>query len=467
MKDYELNLYHRLPPTLRSIVASTRGYYLAYWRYGSNIDEIMDIAQEKETWTHYQWNVWQQNRLSYVLERSANTVPYYKEYWAKRKRNGDRASYLYLENWPILNKEDLRKSPMKFLSEACNKNRMFRDSTSGTTGTPIFTYLSKSSLREWFGLFEERTRNWHGVSRKDRWAILGGQMIVPFSQKKPPYWVHNTGLNQLYLSTYHISPTTCEAYIKKLHDFKPSHLIVYPSSATVLASTIIDQELTPPPIKVIFSNAEYLSSSQRALIGQAFNCPVINTYGMGEYLTGASECRKGSMHLWPEVGFVEVIYDTDDNPAKIQSGRFVITSLLNSDMPLIRYDSGDRGAIDNNQTCECKRLLPIVKKLDGRSSDMLITSDGRRVFWINPVLYGLPIREAQIIQEDLNNFRIRFVPAAGYLEKHGEMISNRLRQRVGEVNIILERVEFIPRSANGKFRAVISLIEDRNGDSKV
>jgi phenylacetate-CoA ligase len=96
-----------------------------------------------------------------------------------------------------------------------------------------------------------------------------------------------------------------------------------------------------------------------------------------------------------------------------------------------------------------------VNAIEGRNNDLLITQDGRRVFWLNPIFYGLPVREAQIIQERLDRVRVRYVPTQDFTAEGGRSITRRLRERVGNVKVILERVDEVPRGANGKFRAVI------------
>lgn len=70
----------------------------------------------------------------------------------------------------------------------------------------------------------------------------------------------------------------------------------------------------------------------------------------------------------------------------------------------------------------------------------------------------MPIRETQIIQERLNSLRVRFVSAPDYTPQTGADLVRRLREQVGEMEIMLEPVDTIPRSSNGKFRAVISLL---------
>jgi phenylacetate-CoA ligase len=199
-----------------------------------------------------------------------------------------------------------------------------------------------------------------------------------------------------------------------------------------------------------------VSAEQRDVIAAAFGCPVRETYGQAEMAAHASECPAGRLHQWPEFGYVEVWNDgAPVSPGS--SGEFLCTTLINPDMPLIRYRVGDRGRIAAAGTrCECRRELPLYGGIDGRTTDVVITRDGRRVFWLNPVFYGLPIREAQIVQEALGRFRIRVARAPGFTEDSGRTIVSRVLDRVGDAVVDLEYVETVPRAPNGKFRAVVS-----------
>lgn len=455
-----LKIYHSLPLFLRALAISVKGHYLRQWRYGPETERLIEEAFERESWSVGSWKLWQDERLAYILHRAATKVPYYREYWLRRRSQGDEVSWKALSDWPILNKEAVRKNPLSFLAEDCDYKKMFCGRTSGTTGTPVSIYVKRETLRKYYAIFEARLRRWHRVSIKQHWAILGGQLVVPFRQKKPPYWVWNAGLNQLYLSTHHLSQENAEHYCAALKRYRPTHAIVYPSSAAVLARSIIENSLSvPDSLRIIFSNAEQLLPSQREVISRAFNCPVINTYGMGEMIAGASECGQTCLHLWPDVGAIEIIKDSEDIPVSGgDPGRIIATNLLNADMTLIRYETGDRGRLGNDSACACGRKLPYLTAIEGRLNDLIITPQGRKVFWLNPVFYGLPIKEGQFIQEDRENIRIKVIPDNNYDNVQGEIIVSRLQDRVGKMNIKLETVDRIPRSQNGKFKAVISLI---------
>ena len=201
-------LYNLLPIPARSVAASLRGHYLNRWRYGSETESMIEAALEREQWSEHEWEKWRADRLGYVLNRAATHVPFYRRAWAERRRRGDNSSWEYLENWEVLEKESVRSSPLEFVADDCNPKRMFHDHTSGTTGTSLSLYLTKETVRNWYALFEARSRRWYGMTRHDRWAILGGQMVTPVHQKRPPFWVWNSGLNQLYMSSYHLSVKT-------------------------------------------------------------------------------------------------------------------------------------------------------------------------------------------------------------------------------------------------------------------
>jgi phenylacetate-CoA ligase len=286
--------------------------------------------------------------------------------------------------------------------------------------------------------------------------MLGGQLVTPVAQRKPPFWVYNKALNQLYMSSFHLSPSFYRYYAEAIAQYGPTHAMGYPSALSTLAQAVLESGRQDLKMNIVITNAEPVYDFQRTIIAQAFKCRVQETYGMAEIVAAGSECTASRLHLWPEVGWVEVM-DRNNSLSDGTSGDLVCTGLLNVDMPLIRYQVGDRGSINVGlENCRCGRKLPEISCIEGRTNDVLVAPDGRRVYWVNPVFYGLPIREAQIIQEAYDKLRVRFVPAPGSSIQTERSITDRLHARMGKVDIVLERVSAVPRGPNGKFRAVIT-----------
>jgi phenylacetate-CoA ligase len=441
-----LRVYHRMPPLLRSLGASVRGYRLRSLRYGAETDTLVAQALEREHWSPERWRKYREERLALLLHRAATKVPYYREQWAERRRHGDNASWELLENWPILTKDAVRGHARGLIAEDCDIATMTCEHTSGTSGKPLDLWLSRSTIRNWYALFEARCRRWYGLSRHDRWAILGGQLVAPVSQTKPPFWVWNAGLNQLYVSVYHIAPSTARAYLDALRRYRVRYLVGYPSALDALAEAAGEHGVTDLNLAAVITNAEPLLASQRAHIENGFRCPVHETYGMSEIVAAANQCEHGAMHLWPEAGVLESV-----------DGDLISTGLMNPDMPLIRYRTGDRAILDTGAPgCACGRALPLLGAIDGRSDDVLYTRDGRRVGRLDPIFKAsLPLHEAQIVQETLDRVRVLYVPDRGFTPQSAADLVRLLRDRMGPIDVALEAVDRVPRGANGKFRAVV------------
>jgi len=416
---------------------------------------LVQEALERERWPPERWRSWREERLAYVLHRAATRVPYYRKLWRERRLRGDRASHEVLENWPILEKEPLREQARAFVADDCHVSKMFHEHTSGTTGKSLDLWWSRNTVREWYALFEARWRLWYGISRHDRWANLGGQCVTPFQQRTAPFWVWNEALNQLYCSSYHLASAYIPSYLESLVRYRVRYLWGYTSSLYELAQSALELDFQVPNIKVVITNAEPVFEYQRRAIEQAFHCKLYETYGLSEIVMAAGECELGSMHLWPEVGWVESLGAAHGRGSL--DNEFICTGLLNTDMPLIRYRTGDSGnLVDGAELCRCGRTLPILKAVEGRVDDLLYTRDGRSVGRLDPVFKsGLPLREAQVVQDTMDQVRVRFVAAPGYTSRDGRLLVERLQERLGKIQVILEQVDRVPRTSNGKFRAVI------------
>ena len=451
-----LDLYHRLPYGGRCLAASLRGLYLQSWRYGADTSRQVEQALERDRWDAGEWRRFHRRELAALLHRAVTRVPYYRRLWQGRPR----AEWQDLRNWPILPKETVRRDPRAFVADDRQPRRMFAEHTSGSTGTPLTLWWSRSTTLAWYALVEARLRGWNEVTRRDRWAIMGGQLVAPVEQSRPPFWVWNAPLRQLYLSSYHLEAQNATAYLDAMSRHRVRYLFGYASAMAALARLIEEQQLTAPPLRVALSNAEPLYPHQRSVIERVFGCPVRDTYGSAELVCGASECSQGTLHMWPEVGWVEIVADdTDESCSPGVTGRLIATGLLNTDMPLIRYQIGDRGALAEEQReCPCGRGLPILERLEGRVDDVIVTPEGRRVGRLDPVFKAdFPIREAQIVQQSLERVVLRVVPAPGYDHRIAEELAERLRQRLGRsMAIDVEEVDRLPRSAGGKLRAVVS-----------
>src|SRR5207249_4102303 len=160
---------------------------------------------------------------------------------------------------------------------------------------PLVLWRSRRTLEQLYALSAARTRLWHGVTGNDRWAMLGGQLVVPVEQARPPFWVWNAALRQLYLSSYHLARELIPYYLDALARYRIVYLYGYASSMTALALEALRLGRRDLRLRVAITNSEPLLKHQRAAIADAFGCPVRETYGMAETVAAASECDAGAL----------------------------------------------------------------------------------------------------------------------------------------------------------------------------
>lgn len=455
-------LLEALPRPMKVAGFTAAGAVRERMRYGRSLDRKVAQAFEREEWTDAEWDDWFATVIPRLLHAASRDVPAYRRYWDQQRRLGRTADVGDLSAWPVLRRESVRADAASFVSERAPRIARFVDQTSGSTGSPLRVVSGLGVQRNWYALVEARMRRWNGVSRTDRWAIFGGRMVAPVSQSEPPYWIWNAAMNQLYCSAYHIGPRSAEAYLEALRRHRVTYLVGYPSALAALAECVLEQDLEAPQMQTVITNAEPVLDYQRAAIEQCFATEVRNTYGMAELVAAGSECTSGSMHLWPEVGHVEVLDMEADSPAPVGStGRLVLTGVINPAMPLVRYEIGDLAKPSvAPERCRCGRLLPISPQIEGRLDDVVTTADGRRVGRLDKIITpDLPVREVQIAQESLEHFTIRVVPTTEWGDEHATVLSDSLRSRVGDVTVEVVTVDSIERTKNGKFRTVVSRID--------
>jgi phenylacetate-CoA ligase len=126
---------------------------------------------------------------------------------------------------------------------------------------------------------------------------------------------------------------------------------------------------TPLQIEAAFVTAEMLPESLRAELENDFNVRVLQGYGTADLGLVSYECtEKGGMHLHPEC-IVEVLdMETGSPAAPGQAGQIIVT-IFDEAYPLLRFATGDIGAMAAPSQCACGRTAPKLAGLLGRVGD--------------------------------------------------------------------------------------------------
>jgi len=126
---------------------------------------------------------------------------------------------------------------------------------------------------------------------------------------------------------------------------------------------------TPLSIEVAFVTAEMLPDSLRAELEDDFKVRVLQGYGTADQGLLAYECtEKGGMHLHPECILEVLDLETGAQAASGQPGQIVAT-IFDEAYPLLRFATGDIGAMAPPAKCACGRTAPKLAGLLGRVGD--------------------------------------------------------------------------------------------------
>ena len=404
----------------------------------------------------------QTSLLKGLISHTIDYVPHYQKAIHIRREDLRQFDSMEMLNYlPILEKSEVRESAETFVSNYFDRAKLIKISTSGTTGTPLTIYTSREARKRNYAFFE-RSKLWASIKGFERSITFAGRTIVPAQQEKPPFWRSNILFNNTLFSSYHLSRKNLPCYVDRIKRIRPSFIDSYPSSISVIATHIIENNICDIKPKAIITSSETLLDGEREKIEKAFGCRVYDQYGSAEQVVFACQCKEGAYHINPEYGFVEVL-DRNNKPLeKGMLGEFACTGFVNRAMPLIRYKIGDMGILSDRK-CDCGCNFPLIERICGRTDDILVTPAGKYVGRLDPVFKGVShtIKEAQIIQEKLDLITILIVKATGYVDKDGEHIIKELDKRMGPgMHYTIRFVNSIPKTETGKFRAVIRKVEE-------
>jgi phenylacetate-CoA ligase len=163
-----------------------------------------------------------------------------------------------------------------------------------------------------------------------------------------------------------------------LRDLGAHVLVATPSYALVIAQALKDEGVDPStsPLELGLFGGEPWTEGLRAQIDRALGINATNFYGLSEMCGPgvAVECltARDGLHVNEDHFLVEVIDPDDGTPLPPGAvGELVFTTLTKEALPLIRYRTGDIGAL-TRAPCRCGRTSVRLTQLGGRRDDMMI-----------------------------------------------------------------------------------------------
>jgi phenylacetate-CoA ligase len=406
----------------------------------------------------------QEGRLQHFLMQAFSSVPYYRELLQQvGLRCSDFQCEADLVKLPLLDKTIIRDRLNELKSSQHNNVQEF--STGGSTGTPLIFYLGPTRISSDVAA-RCRAESWWGVGIGDREYVFWGS---PLELTKQDQWreIRDRILRTKLMSAFEMSPAVMDRYLDEMLAQGCRRVFGYPSSIALLCEHARREgkDLSMMGVEAVFVTAEFLWEHWREIISGTFQCPVANGYGGRDSGFIAHECPKGGMHITADRLLVEIVGEDGRRLPPGEAGEIVVTHFDTPEMPFIRYRTGDIAAL-SSKPCSCGRGLPLLEKIDGRKSDFIVTPDGRVMHGLS-LIYVLRkiagVEQFRITQKTVDEFQVELVTRNEFQPESEAVIRNEFSQRLrAPVKVRVHYSSAIPTSKNGKFRYVISEVNEHN-----
>jgi phenylacetate-CoA ligase len=398
-------------------------------------------------------------RLRGFLVEIGQRVPYYRDLFARLGFDpAALASAADLQRLPLMGKPEIRAHLEELKAEG--HGPLTRYNTGGSSGEPLIFYIGKARKSHDVAAKWRATR-WWGVDIGDKELVVWGSPVELGAQDRLRQW-RDALMRSHLLPAFEMSAQNLDRYVQRIRAARPAMLFGYPSSLSLIAQHAQRKgiRLDDLGVRVVFVTSERLYDEQRAVISAAFGAPVANGYGARDAGFIAHECPQGSLHLSAEDIVVETVRPDGIPAAPGEAGEIVVTHLATAEFPFVRYRTGDIGVLDD-RSCPCGRGLPMLRSLEGRTTDFVVAADGTVMHGLALIyiLRDLPgIDGFKVTQETRSLTRVEIVPDTRFDAATAlpAIVAGFQKRLGGQVQVKVEVVAEIVPERSGKYRYIVS-----------
>ena len=363
---------------------------------------------------------------------------------------------------PVLERQDLARSPERFRPTGAYVGQGVELSTTGTTGHVKFVVYDRAA-----GLLSlaHGHRQRHvvddmvgpGLRREMQVDRQGG-----VSDRLRTFYERNTwvppGVDLVRASLEHTDPF--EDNVSAVNAFRPEILGGVGSYIGALYRYAQEHDLAVHRPRVVRYGGAAMAEADRALL-ETQGTVVLSTYQAVEALRIGYQCeRRSGLHVHADSVAVRIADADGRSLAPGETGDVILSNLVNRGTVLLNYRVGDVGVL-NPEPCPCGRTLPTLARLEGRSDDLLRLPDGQSMYANSVIAAGATAPgfvQAQLVQEDILRLRLRVVlQADADWVTASQQIEAEVRKALDpRTTVLIERVDRLETSAGGKPRAFVT-----------
>lgn len=419
---------------------------------GSSMANDFKFLMKSQWWSRKEIDEYQNVKLRIMIEHAYANVPYYRKLFLDNGlKPADITSTDDLKKIPLLTKEDIRQNfPKQIVATNISRKYMLLGGSSGSTGQPLQFYRTKkaqslsraANLRGWY---------WTGFRLGDPYIKIA-TMPRNSIQKKVQDWLNKSH----YIHSRSMDNEDIRDIILMIKKSGVGVIRGYPGSLFILATHLEKTNDHSVHLQKIITTSEPLHAYLRKKIEMMFHCPIYDSYA-AEGAPVIFECpTHNCYHIAHEMAIVEFIFSKNIGTSNNKS--MVVTDLTNYATPFIRYDIKDV-AVPYDQDCSCGRSMYSISSIEGRDTDILITTSGRYItfYYFAGYFEHKPYVDLfQLVQNDASHFTLYLVPNKNFHTSYVAEIKSDIITVLGVGNeLAIEIVSDIPLTASGKRRFLV------------
>ena len=396
----------------------------------------------------------QGERLKKLVNRVYNHVPFYRK---RMNEVGVKPSDINtiedIVKLPFTYKTDLRDN-YPFNLFAVPLQQIVRvHASSGTTGKPTTVGYTKADIENWKEVVA-RCLTMSGVGKDDIMQISYGYGLFT-GGLGIHYGAENVGC-----TVVPISGGNTRRQLQLMSDFGSTVLACTPSYALHLADALIENghSLKDLKLKTGVFGAEPWTENMRLELEKKWGIRAHDIYGLSEVMGPgvANDCIYHSgLHINEDHFFPEIVDpNTKETLPDGSEGELVFTTLTKEGIPLLRYNTHDLSSL-NHEPCLCGRTSVRMKKITGRSDDMLI------IRGVN--LFPSQIEHVLLELGETSAHYMLYVDTANNLdtlELKVELVETQLTDTIRDLQNLSRKIEHALNSAIG-LHVKVTLVEPK------
>jgi len=307
-------------------------------------------------------------RIYGLVEMAYYDIPVYRDkYKAAGFSPSDLRGYDDIQKIPVITKPELVAAfPNRCLNPRFYPDDLFATRSSGSSGQTLLIRVDYDAVL---------TDTIQGIRQ---FALQSGNKYTPENLLAHVYtvpWWYDS-VNGKYPTAFISNVIPPARVATHLRELAPRILSCYPSN---LEALLPHADEFSANLNLAVTHSEYSSRHARKAWSERLGCPVLDEYSSEEATRIALEMPCGHYHVCEDSVHLDVLDPVTLKPqVPGSSGLAVVTNLLNSAMPFIRYVQGDlltRPA--DPEPCDINWSQ--ISSIDGRMNDAFINKHGRKV----------------------------------------------------------------------------------------